>query len=118
MFSAKTPQEKLAQRQFFFWYKTEERKGIARELRRIHREDLIAALFPKGQPASFSKSHTAHYDDRPIGSTYTPLSHEAPIAKRHEGSQNVHRKTTATQGSPKAKAKPKSFNPNFRRRRK
>ncbi|MBF1530205.1 MAG: DUF3362 domain-containing protein, partial [Prevotella salivae] len=41
VFSAKTPQEKLAQRQFFFWYKTEERKGIARELRRIHREDLI-----------------------------------------------------------------------------
>ena len=118
VFSAKTPQEKLAQRQFFFWYKAEERKGIARELRRIHREDLIAALFPKGQPASFSKSHTAHYDDRPIGSTYTPLTHEAPIAKRHEGSQNAHRKATATQGSPKAKAKPKSFNPNFRRRRK
>ena len=118
VFSAKTPQEKLAQRQFFFWYKTEERKGIARELRRIHREDLIAALFPKGQPASLSKSHEAHYDDRPIGSTYTPMAHGVAITKRSGRAQNAHRKITATQEPPKAKDKPKSFNPNFRRRRK
>ena len=118
VFSAKTPQEKLAQRQFFFWYKTEERKGIARELRRIHREDLIAALFPKGQPASLSKSHEAHYDDRPIGSTYTLMAHGVAITKRSGRAQNAHRKITATQEPLKAKDKPKSFNPNFRRRRK
>ena len=35
VYSAKTPREKLAQRQFFFWYKPEERRNIARELRRI-----------------------------------------------------------------------------------
>ena len=35
VFSAKTQREKLAQRQFFFWYKPEERKNILNELRRI-----------------------------------------------------------------------------------
>ena len=37
IFSAKTQREKLAQRQFFFWYKPEERKHIINELRRIGR---------------------------------------------------------------------------------
>ena len=32
VFSAKTPREKLAQRQFFFWYKPEERRNIEKEL--------------------------------------------------------------------------------------
>lgn len=48
VFSAKTPREKLAQRQFFFWYKPEERASIQRELRRIGRADLIAKLYPAG----------------------------------------------------------------------
>jgi uncharacterized radical SAM protein YgiQ len=46
VFSAKTPKEKLAQRQYFFWYKPEARRGIEQSLRRIGREDLIRALFP------------------------------------------------------------------------
>lgn len=45
VFSAKTPREKLAQRQFFFWYKPEERRGIEQELRRIGRSDLIQKLY-------------------------------------------------------------------------
>lgn len=45
IFSAKTPREKLAQRQFFFWYKAEERRNIERELRRIGRADLIPKLY-------------------------------------------------------------------------
>ena len=45
IFSAKTPREKLAQRQFFFWYKAEERRNIERELRRIGRADLISKLY-------------------------------------------------------------------------
>ena len=46
VFSAKTPKEKLAQRQFFFWYKPEERRGIEQSLRRIGRPDLIQQLCP------------------------------------------------------------------------
>lgn len=47
VFSAKTQREKLAQRQFFFWYKPEERKNIIKELRRIGRQDLIDKLYGK-----------------------------------------------------------------------
>ena len=45
VFSAKTQREKLAQRQFFFWYKPEERRAIERELVRIGRQDLIKKLY-------------------------------------------------------------------------
>ncbi len=44
--SAKTPQEKQAQRQYFFWYKPEERQHIEQSLRRIGRPDLIKELCP------------------------------------------------------------------------
>ena len=43
--SAKTQREKLAQRQFFFWYKPEARRNIVNELRRIGRSDLIDKLY-------------------------------------------------------------------------
>lgn len=58
VYCAKTPNEKLAQRQFFFWYKPEERKSIERELRKIGRPELIEQLFshaPKPQKASSRK---------------------------------------------------------------
>lgn len=47
VFSAKSQREKLAQRQFFFWYKPEERRNIERELRRIGRADLIPLLYKR-----------------------------------------------------------------------
>lgn len=47
VFSAKTPREKLAQRQFFFWYKPGERRNIERELRCIGRQDLVKELYSK-----------------------------------------------------------------------
>ena len=34
VFSAKTSREKLAQRMFFFWYKSEERRAIINELKK------------------------------------------------------------------------------------
>ena len=49
IFSAKTQKEKLAQRQYFFWYKPEERRGIEQSLRRIGRPDLISKLY-SGMP--------------------------------------------------------------------
>lgn len=45
VFSAKTQKEKLAQRQYFFWYKPEERRNIESSLRRIGRPDLIRELW-------------------------------------------------------------------------
>ena len=47
IYSARTQREKLAQRQFFFWYKPEERRNIINELQRIGREDLINKLYGK-----------------------------------------------------------------------
>ncbi|WP_321332467.1 YgiQ family radical SAM protein [uncultured Bacteroides sp.] len=47
VFSAKTPREKLAQRQFFFWYKSEERRNIINELKKLGRQDLIDKLYTK-----------------------------------------------------------------------
>ena len=49
IYSAKTPREKLAQRQFFFWYKPEERRNIENELRRIGRIDLLKKLYGNGR---------------------------------------------------------------------
>lgn len=46
VFSAHTPQEKLAQRMYFFWYKPEERQRITQALRRIGRPDLTGKLYP------------------------------------------------------------------------
>lgn len=45
VYTARTKDEKLAQRQFFFWYQPEYRRQIMQSLRRIGRKDLIARLF-------------------------------------------------------------------------
>lgn len=72
VFSAKTPREKLAQRQFFFWYKPEERRNIEHELRRIGRPDLIDKLYG-GKNNRHEKGReyhpSVHYDPKAIGST-------------------------------------------------
>ena len=46
VFTARTEREKLAQRQFFFWYKPESRKQITESLKKMHRPDLIETLYP------------------------------------------------------------------------
>lgn len=47
VFVARTKEDKLRQRQFFFWYKPEEREGIRRELLRLKRPDLAQNLLRK-----------------------------------------------------------------------
>ncbi len=49
VYSAHSQKEKLAQRQYFFWYKPEERRAIMQSLRRIGRPDLIRELCPYGR---------------------------------------------------------------------
>lgn len=48
VYTAHTPEEKLAQRQFFFWYESEYKRGIVQALRRMRRPDLIDKLYPHG----------------------------------------------------------------------
>lgn len=47
IYSAKTKEQKLAQRKFFFWYQPKERASIIKELRKLKREDLINQLYGK-----------------------------------------------------------------------
>ncbi len=47
VFTAKSQNEKLNQKQYFFWYKPEERKSIKQRLTQINRPDLINELFKK-----------------------------------------------------------------------
>lgn len=46
VFTARTPQQKLAQRKYFFWYDKNYHRDIVNSLRSMHREDLIAMLYP------------------------------------------------------------------------
>lgn len=55
IFTARTEREKLAQRQFFFWYKPESRRQIIDSLRKLHRPDLIEKLYPN--PGNRSGGH-------------------------------------------------------------
>ena len=45
IFVARTKDDKLAQRQFFFWYKPEERRAIKQFLQKIRRPDIADRLF-------------------------------------------------------------------------
>jgi uncharacterized radical SAM protein YgiQ len=45
IFTAHNPKEKLAQRQFFFWYQREYKNQIINELRKLGRKDLIDKLY-------------------------------------------------------------------------
>ena len=45
LYTARSEKEKLAQREFFFWDKPENRHSIMTELRKMGRKDLIAALY-------------------------------------------------------------------------
>lgn len=99
VFSAKTQKDKLAQRQFFFWYKPEERRQIEATLRRIGRPDLIRELLGGVAPAPQKQWRKEN---------------EAP-------ERNNRQKRTEKGGNnaPKAKGKDaqpwkkKSYNPNF-----
>ncbi len=68
VFTARTEKEKLAQRQFFFWWKPESRQSILAELRKMHRPDLIQALYPQGGRAAtggrYNKSDKSDRSDR------------------------------------------------------
>jgi uncharacterized radical SAM protein YgiQ len=44
VYVARSPREKESQRRFFFWYKSEERKEIARVLKGLRRPDLLKKL--------------------------------------------------------------------------
>ncbi len=98
VFSAKTPREKQAQRQFFFWYKPEERRNIEQSLRRIGRTDLIAELCrPSG--GGYPRPSYADEEDE----EYRP----AARTRGNRNNRDMSKRGTAEKG------KQSSYNPNF-----
>lgn len=45
VYTAKSKEEKLNQRQFFFWYEKDKRDAIIRKLKKLNRQDLIRKIF-------------------------------------------------------------------------
>jgi uncharacterized radical SAM protein YgiQ len=81
VFSAKTPHEKLAQRQFFFWYKPEERHNIENELIRIGRRDLIKKLY---------STNIHHNSDISHGNTGDKMKEHQHSIARYNGEQKKY----------------------------
>jgi uncharacterized radical SAM protein YgiQ len=48
VFTAKTKEQKTAQRQFFFWHDNANKRAIINELKKMRRLDLLKKLYPKG----------------------------------------------------------------------
>ena len=82
VFSARSQKEKLAQRQYFFWYKPEERRGIEQSLRRIGRTDLIKELCPH-YPAAHSHQQPGHRPQQPGPQPSATTHHHANNRTKH-----------------------------------
>lgn len=57
VFTARSEKEKLAQREFFFWYKPENKPSIVARLRSMGRKDLLARLYDKNVNYSITNKH-------------------------------------------------------------
>ena len=82
VFSAKSQKEKQAQRQFFFWYKPEERRNIEQSLRRIGRQDLIVKLFGSTYNP-YNNNHSSHADYRTKAGSEIPKDKKRGRNRRH-----------------------------------
>ncbi len=111
VFCARTQREKLAQRQFFFWYKREERSNIERELRRIGRTDLINKLY---SGSGYANRHTV-YDDKAIGSS--PSYPQKSKKKKPSGKQSFNPNFNHTDNRVGGRKKARSSEPEKRRRK-
>ena len=47
VYTAKSKEEKLAQRQYFFWYRPQDKAQVMRALKKLKRADLIEKLYGK-----------------------------------------------------------------------
>lgn len=88
VFSAKTPKEKLAQRQFFFWYKPEERRGIEQSLRRIGRAELINELWTQPQQAYQRRQQAPQKNDNHNGNENNRAKHSVQKPNGRGGRRN------------------------------
>ena len=89
VFSARSPREKLAQRQYFFWYKPEQRPGIEQSLRRIGRADLISKLFSATPSPLHHQPSTIHHQPSTIHHPPSTIHHQpAPTRDHHRANRS------------------------------
>lgn len=86
VFSAKNQKQKIQQRQFFFWYKPEEQRGIKNTLREIGRPDLINALFKDAKGQIFKSK--PYSDDSKYKGKYQPTSKSKERPNQRNKSRN------------------------------
>ena len=91
VFSAKTPREKLAQRQYFFWYKPEERRNIEQSLRRIGRADLISQLYDHNRPHESFKQPREPRNTQPQNANHRAKPHPQEPHEEKRGRNRRHR---------------------------
>ena len=90
VFSAKSPREKLAQRQYFFWYKPEERRNIEQSLHRIGRPDLIPKLY-SGAPMSAGGNKPKSYNPNFKNEDHRTKRHSEESPKEKRGRNRRHK---------------------------
>lgn len=84
IFTATRPEEKLAQRKYFFWYDKTYRQDIIGSLRKMHREDLIRRLFASYPP------HSAHHPQKPADHSASKVR-TGKDSRSHHSSKPGHR---------------------------
>ena len=99
--SAKTQREKLAQRQFFFWYKPEERRNIEQELKRIGRPDLISKLYAgQGMSRAFGDSREYHRENKTYSHPRRDSKSNSPSQRDSKSNHDHYREKQDRQEKP------------------
>ena len=99
--SAKTQREKLAQRQFFFWYKPEERRNIEQELKRIGRPDLISKLYAgQGMSRPFGDSREYHRENKTYSHPQRDSKSNSPSQRDSKSNHDHYREKQDRQEKP------------------
>jgi uncharacterized radical SAM protein YgiQ len=92
IFTAIRPEEKLAQRQYFFWYDRTYRAGITNSLTRLHRQDLLRKLFPVGnQSSAFRPKAAVPQSARPKAAASQSASAHGKSSRQQPAGNQAHR---------------------------
>lgn len=77
IYTAHTPQEKLSQRKYFFWYEPQQKQVIIDTLHKLHRDDIAKLLYPDKSLKFIDKSTKHKYPyDKSKRTDYTKPRHK------------------------------------------
>lgn len=87
VFTATTPEEKLAQRKYFFWYDRAYRPDLMRSLMKLHRPDIATRLFPDRHGTMAGKEYVAQSYGKKWGKPQKTGKSKASKGKNRNGQQ-------------------------------